>query len=301
MACSGDVSEFCGGSNGLSVYHSTGAPQPIDEYNGSTFSGCYKDSTRNRVLPHRAAPEHNYDQTIEICIDACNALGYAFAGVEYASECWCGDARPAELATDGRCNMQCVTTRNAVDAQTVSTSTKVILRPPLPHRPRLRRAPRRQILIHWHLQVPRRQKRRGFNFDSDPTIFPYRVAIYRTADESLLGYIAEQNGPFILPTYTTDPAAALLVVTEGPKPVPQGRTCFDLLEVNPPDISHPYLAAYYEFWVDDSGTIKDRYLYYYGSGTTGYFMSTVDPVTFESQFPTALPVRFVLEEVLPLI
>ncbi|CAG7852534.1 SubName: Full=Uncharacterized protein {ECO:0000313/EMBL:CCA77077.1} [Serendipita indica DSM 11827] len=68
----------------------------------------------------------------------------------------------------------------------------------------------------------------------------------------------------------------------------------------------PYSDAYTnercaEFWVDDSGTIKDRYLYYYGSGTTGYFMSTVDPVTFESQFPTALPVRFVLEEVLPLI
>ncbi|CAG7852527.1 SubName: Full=Related to glyoxal oxidase {ECO:0000313/EMBL:CCA74839.1} [Serendipita indica DSM 11827] len=100
--------EFCGGSNGLSVYHSTGAPQPIDEYNGSTFSGCYKDSTRNRVPQHRAAPEHDYDQTIEICTDACNALGYAFAGVEYASECWCGDARPAELATDGRCNMRCV-------------------------------------------------------------------------------------------------------------------------------------------------------------------------------------------------
>lgn len=111
MACSGNPSQLCGGGNGLSVYHSSSsanAPQPIDSYNGWSFSGCYKDSIHSRVLPQRAAPEHDYDQTIEICIDACSALGYVFAGLEYGSECWCGNWKPWDEATDGRCNMACV-------------------------------------------------------------------------------------------------------------------------------------------------------------------------------------------------
>jgi hypothetical protein len=45
--------------------------------------------------------------TIELCLNACQAQSYTFAGLEYSDECYCGNTVPPTLATDGRCNMVC--------------------------------------------------------------------------------------------------------------------------------------------------------------------------------------------------
>lgn len=48
--------------------------------------------------------------TIDGCLDACDAAGYEYAGLEYAQECYCGRTFSGTVATDGRCSMTCTGT-----------------------------------------------------------------------------------------------------------------------------------------------------------------------------------------------
>jgi WSC domain len=47
--------------------------------------------------------------TVEICSAFCGTRGYTYFGVEYGTECYCGNTLLASstVATDGRCNMAC--------------------------------------------------------------------------------------------------------------------------------------------------------------------------------------------------
>ncbi|KAK7959826.1 uncharacterized protein PG986_004680 [Apiospora aurea] len=47
--------------------------------------------------------------TIPMCTQACQGAGYAFAGLEYGRECWCGATKSGDLedASDPMCAMQC--------------------------------------------------------------------------------------------------------------------------------------------------------------------------------------------------
>lgn len=47
--------------------------------------------------------------TIPACVQACQGAGYAYAGLEYGRECWCGRAPAPNLedASDPQCAMQC--------------------------------------------------------------------------------------------------------------------------------------------------------------------------------------------------
>ncbi|KAF7361180.1 Copper radical oxidase [Mycena sanguinolenta] len=70
--------------------------------------GCYKDAAApNRTLPQQAALNLNGNMTIESCTIACQAGNYSYAGLEYASECWCGNTRPSTPADNTSCNMAC--------------------------------------------------------------------------------------------------------------------------------------------------------------------------------------------------
>jgi len=41
------------------------------------------------------------------CVSLCEANGYAYAGVEYGSECYCGSSRPSTRVADTACNVPC--------------------------------------------------------------------------------------------------------------------------------------------------------------------------------------------------
>lgn len=107
MPCEGLSTEICGGGDRLTVYEYTGTttiPTVLDSYNGWTSKGCYVDSVNARVLTpvaNAVAP-----MTVANCVDACDAAGYSIAGVEFASECYCGNALPPVAATEG-CVMKC--------------------------------------------------------------------------------------------------------------------------------------------------------------------------------------------------
>jgi hypothetical protein len=78
MACAGNPAETCGGNLRLDLY----------EHTGWTLIGCYTDKVSARTLSHYTTVSGGIGATtIEACQDACYALGYILAGVEYANEC----------------------------------------------------------------------------------------------------------------------------------------------------------------------------------------------------------------------
>lgn len=120
MACKGNATEICGGSNGINVYNSTtpistggGTGGPAKGVNATailpfTYQGCYSDNSPNgRALMYQQ-PD-NDTMTVESCISACSGLGYTIAGMEYSKQCFCDNFirySPTSLA-DGKCSMPC--------------------------------------------------------------------------------------------------------------------------------------------------------------------------------------------------
>ncbi|ORY86869.1 WSC domain-domain-containing protein [Protomyces lactucae-debilis] len=144
--CNAAPSQFCGGDNAIQVYRlssgsaasptggagsgsggaggvipttAAAAPAsgvkaiPLVVANGAnapaTFTGCYQDSTNARSLPVKADDVGSVEQ----CVAACSSLGYALAGVEYTTECFCGNAITAPQIDTARCQQyQCKAAAN---------------------------------------------------------------------------------------------------------------------------------------------------------------------------------------------
>jgi hypothetical protein len=111
MACSGNTTEVCGGSNRISIYGSGGTPLPGPFTNpgppGWSSVGCYSDNAASRTLTNLGVvPGGGAAMTVSLCTTAC--AGYALAGVEYGAECYCGNAvgSGASVVGDG-CTMIC--------------------------------------------------------------------------------------------------------------------------------------------------------------------------------------------------
>ncbi|KAF7881143.1 uncharacterized protein EAF02_007034 [Botrytis sinoallii] len=109
--CTGDNTESCGGNDILSVYQDTTFPTVdstiISDY---TPMGCYSDLGPNgRTLAWKQDQIPDADLTIEACLQACKEGGYAFAGVEYSQECYCGVVLGNGTAKvdESNCQMTC--------------------------------------------------------------------------------------------------------------------------------------------------------------------------------------------------
>jgi glucan endo-1,3-alpha-glucosidase len=68
--------------------------------------GCAVDSW-NRVLSNGGV--NDYSLTIDKCLISCEEGGYAYAGLEYGLECWCGNtiASTVEFSADSECDVPC--------------------------------------------------------------------------------------------------------------------------------------------------------------------------------------------------
>lgn len=70
--------------------------------------GCFKDSKKNRLLSNLYS---NFKETNspKKCIQQCLQSGYLYAGVQYSSECFCGNFEPSidSKLPDSSCNMKC--------------------------------------------------------------------------------------------------------------------------------------------------------------------------------------------------
>ncbi|KAF2805845.1 WSC-domain-containing protein, partial [Mytilinidion resinicola] len=114
MACSGDTSQACGGMNRLSLYKSTSTsgPKVAPGSSGYGYLGCYTDSVGARTLTVGMPTEGGGDSlTVEVCLAACAAAKFPYAGVEYSGQCYCGSqlSNGGHAADDGeaQCNMRC--------------------------------------------------------------------------------------------------------------------------------------------------------------------------------------------------
>lgn len=111
MPCAGNSSQICGDSNRLSIFsigNVTFQVKPVSPPVAGTYnySGCWVD-TGARVL--QGPSQTTNDMTVEKCAAFCGAAGTNAFGVEYTSQCYCGDSfvPSSSLATATDCNMVC--------------------------------------------------------------------------------------------------------------------------------------------------------------------------------------------------
>ncbi|CAK5270188.1 unnamed protein product [Mycena citricolor] len=111
----------CGGFNAINIYKAssastattttttTSAAAATVTAGGQSWSslGCYADSTNQRVLP--AQVYEGPSNGVTSCLTSCANAGYSFGGVEFGSQCFCGNAAPASslIATSDSCNYAC--------------------------------------------------------------------------------------------------------------------------------------------------------------------------------------------------
>lgn len=81
---------------------------PSGNYIANRSLGCFKDIKKNRLL---AKLYSNFKETNspKKCIQTCLQSGFLFAGVQYGSECFCGNSEPSidSKLPDSSCNMKC--------------------------------------------------------------------------------------------------------------------------------------------------------------------------------------------------
>ncbi|KAJ8517873.1 hypothetical protein ONZ45_g4980 [Pleurotus djamor] len=131
MVCAGNSSELCGGPNRLSAYNltdHTGLPPPETPGAGGGggggggapvfpvtdglpgewhYSGCFVDNAHGRIFGFEAPV--NTGLTVESCIATCDSMNLTVAGMEFSSECYCGNTliNGAVPGDETSCNMGC--------------------------------------------------------------------------------------------------------------------------------------------------------------------------------------------------
>ncbi|WVQ72060.1 hypothetical protein IAR50_001604 [Cryptococcus sp. DSM 104548] len=86
----GATSEPCGSSSAIGVYTVADTTVTSGEFpittNSSGYAGCYKEGS-TRMLPSYYFSSSS--MTNDLCRSSCKTLGYAYAGTEYANQCYC--------------------------------------------------------------------------------------------------------------------------------------------------------------------------------------------------------------------
>lgn len=86
---------------------SCGTNPNIAQPTADGYKGCYAEPTSGvRALPRRANPTSN---TVSACRAACSQMGMSIAGLEFSSECWCGNTFTSGTVSmlDSDCAMTC--------------------------------------------------------------------------------------------------------------------------------------------------------------------------------------------------
>ncbi|XP_036385810.1 WSC domain-containing protein 2-like [Megalops cyprinoides] len=84
-----------------------------DSEGRAQYVGCYVDDTQKRALRGTAFLDYR-KMTVFRCQDNCAERGYAYAGLEFGAECYCGHRIQGWNASDGDCNMTCKGDRSII-------------------------------------------------------------------------------------------------------------------------------------------------------------------------------------------
>ncbi|KAG5670975.1 hypothetical protein PVAND_001203 [Polypedilum vanderplanki] len=81
---------------------------PSGNYIENRSLGCFKDTKKHRLL---SSLYSNFKETNspKKCIQTCLQSGFVYAGVQYSTECFCGNNEPSSEVklADSSCNMKC--------------------------------------------------------------------------------------------------------------------------------------------------------------------------------------------------
>ncbi|KAM0811205.1 putative WSC domain-containing protein [Seiridium cardinale] len=104
--CPGDRIESCGDANRLSVYQSSPLKTPPSNpptVGKFSYKYCSHDDGDMRVLTGDRKGDNS--MTVEMCAAFCK--DYAYFGVEYAVECYCGNTFAGSAHDEGDCSYVC--------------------------------------------------------------------------------------------------------------------------------------------------------------------------------------------------
>ncbi|KAK1757296.1 putative fungistatic metabolite [Echria macrotheca] len=110
MRCGGDYGDVCGDADRMNVFWS-GVEQIVtnlDEVEGFHYQGCWTDDTAQRTLADDVLRAD--DMTVEKCAAFCQ--GYEYFGLEYASQCFCGNYLGGWVAPEEECSQLCAGDNN---------------------------------------------------------------------------------------------------------------------------------------------------------------------------------------------
>jgi hypothetical protein len=127
MLCNGDQTQICGGPDRLTAFkyvtdpnEPTSTPTPTGPTGptatptatglpeGFAYKGCWVDGPGFRIMGNQQTDDP--DMTISSCSQACAALGYTVAGMEYSTQCFCDDVLrmdAKQASDDSQCGMSC--------------------------------------------------------------------------------------------------------------------------------------------------------------------------------------------------
>ncbi|KAF7912733.1 uncharacterized protein EAF01_001754 [Botrytis porri] len=101
FACPGDPTDGCGGTGYISIFYNPTeyvagsdpalyGPKTVNSVGNYNYLGCYSEATNDRALGGFSPQAPSTGFTIELCATACK--GFTYFGMEYANECYCGNA-----------------------------------------------------------------------------------------------------------------------------------------------------------------------------------------------------------------
>ncbi|KAG8954322.1 hypothetical protein FRC03_011505, partial [Tulasnella sp. 419] len=79
---------------------------PISLPSGWTYQACMADPSSSRLLSNKILDGATV--SVNTCVAECNTRGFKYAGLEFAKECWCGNALNApSLRAESSCSTPC--------------------------------------------------------------------------------------------------------------------------------------------------------------------------------------------------
>ncbi|KAL2063582.1 hypothetical protein VTL71DRAFT_5387 [Oculimacula yallundae] len=113
IPCPGKPSEFCGAGGRISMYskgtpvvYAAPGPQKAGLPAGWGYAGCIQDNVPSAEDPNEQLYTFPYKvwddasgNTPEKCITRCQEFGFNAAGLEYGSQCFCGDVANIQVAS----------------------------------------------------------------------------------------------------------------------------------------------------------------------------------------------------------
>lgn len=124
FVCSGNNLEYCGAPSLLMVWQDTNYQGPtimppptpgnttltLPSGTRATYAACHTEASNARALSGYSFT-NTTSMTVELCGAACLSRNYLYFGLEYASQCYCGNTITTATIAESSCSTPCAGSR----------------------------------------------------------------------------------------------------------------------------------------------------------------------------------------------